>query len=192
LSKSCACVSGQVKCGTSCIDPSSNRQYCGAKDGCVGAAACKATEACVDGSCKLLCATGQVACGDACIDPQTNPNYCGASDPCGTNPGSKCGANHVCVAGACQPVCPLICDGSCIDPQTNPAHCGKSSCTPITSCTACVAGECKTWVICGDGKTNCSGTCVDTAGNDNNNCGACGRTCSTQCQSGVCPPPVQD
>jgi hypothetical protein len=34
--------------------------------------------------------------------------------------------------------------------------------------------------------TNCSGRCVNLAGSDSHNCGACSNQCSGQCVGGQC------
>lgn len=61
--------------------------------------------------------------------------------------------------------------------------CGKVSLAPDAS----VDAPLRDAVACTSDQTDCSGTCVETA-NDNNNCGGCGLTCtgSTSCSSGHC------
>src|SRR4029079_7253622 len=53
------------------------------------------------------------------------------------------------------------------------ASCAK----PTTSGTSCATGQ-----------TDCSGQCINTKGNDPQNCGACGKTCGagSTCQAGAC------
>ena len=62
---------------------------------------------------------------------------------------------------------------------------------PLLGCTAGAGGTCSP--ACGDGRTCCSGTCVNT-NNDPKNCGACGSTCGTFCSGGQCtqPPCTRD
>lgn len=48
------CATGTVRCGDSCIDPLTNRSFCGARGDCNGmnaGARCAATEQCLNGSC---------------------------------------------------------------------------------------------------------------------------------------------
>ena len=46
-----SCPAGEYACGGRCIDPKSDRVYCGAAADCSGATACRANEACQNGTC---------------------------------------------------------------------------------------------------------------------------------------------
>jgi hypothetical protein len=51
------CGTGAVLCGGNCVDPSTNRAYCGARGDCAGANAgttCTATELCLNGECRYF------------------------------------------------------------------------------------------------------------------------------------------
>ncbi|MFO7179972.1 MAG: hypothetical protein DIU78_014835 [Pseudomonadota bacterium] len=103
-----SCPSPLIVCNGTCVDPESDRNYCGASDGCgndMGDAGdvCADGEICVDGTCVLSCPDTLVACGGSCVDPDSSPDYCGASGDCeGANAGVACDADEACVAGQCQ------------------------------------------------------------------------------------------
>jgi len=46
-----SCPAGEYACGGRCIDPASDPVYCGAAANCSGATACRANEACTNGTC---------------------------------------------------------------------------------------------------------------------------------------------
>jgi hypothetical protein len=208
-----SCQAGQVACNGSCIDPSNNRQYCGATLGCgVGDAgsagtACAAGKVCAAGVCALSCPVGLLDCNGTCIDPSTDRQYCGATPGCGlgdagSSAGATCAAGQVCSAGSCRLSCQqglLTCGDTCIDPLTSRSFCGASANCDVdagTTGTACAEGEvcsagtCR--LSCQPGLLSCGGKCIDpstdrqfcgaTAG-----CGADGGTTGTPCADGqVC------
>jgi hypothetical protein len=151
------CPLGQIVCGGTCVDPSTDRMYCGAGNDCMGANAgtpCPAGQICQNSTCQTSCTAGQVVCGGACVDPMSSRQFCGAVGDCsGANAGAICGAGQVCTAGTCVAVpCPtgqIVCGGGCIDPATNPQFCGASGACMSTQAGAvcrfdqyCSAGRC--------------------------------------------------
>lgn len=135
------------------------------------------------------CTALQVACGGACVDVTTDARHCGAC-------GNACGAEHVCVAARCQPVCPNgqnLCGTACVDLQNDQSHCGDcgTRCPPGR---VCIEGACE--VECGPGGSPCEGASEDGGKTlscvnlelDRSNCGGCGNACPTGhlCRGGVC------
>ncbi|MDF1562486.1 MAG: hypothetical protein P1V51_05555 [Deltaproteobacteria bacterium] len=205
-----ACPAGQLLCGGFCVDPLTDRTYCGATD-CAGGAAgitCPAGMVC-DGTglCRLECRVDLVACEGVCIDPLTDRAHCGATGDClGANAGAACPAGTVCDGtGQCLAVCAggrVSCGGQCVDPLLDAQYCGAlGSCSGASAGTNCSAlgevcdgtGQCAT--TCQGGAIACDGTCVD-ASTDTRYCGASGacgpgergEVCDPGevCQSGVC------
>jgi hypothetical protein len=182
------CAAGLVECGGACIDPLTDRGFCGASQNCEGPAAgsvCDDTEVCSGGTCQTNCTGGTLLCDGRCADPDYDPDYCGATADCaGENAGEVCATNEVCDQGACRSECGpdnLVCGSSCIDPMTNPNFCGASDdCTDgnagevCAAGSACVDGTCQP--NCPEGQIICNGQCVDPMTNPNF-CGASG-TCT--------------
>ncbi len=159
------CASGQVNCGGTCIDPTSDRENCGALGDCVSTTndtansagvSCATGQVCTKnalgkGTCAVSCVAGQIECGGTCIDPQIDPNFCGAVGSCVADgkttggvpdsPGTTCPNGQLCSKGACVPNCPvgqIDCGGKCVDPQTDNAFCGASgACTGTAIGTDC-------------------------------------------------------
>ncbi|MEQ9080020.1 MAG: hypothetical protein RLP09_39525, partial [Sandaracinaceae bacterium] len=198
------CPGGQIICGGRCVDPSSDRVYCGAAGDCTGVndgVTCSAGQVCAAGSCELSCPAGQIDCGGRCVDPDTNRAFCGASGDCsGANVGVTCGAGETCAMGACTASCgaPLTdCSGSCTDTRVDPSNCGGcgAACPGVTNATSvCATSTCN--YVCDSGFADCNvssadGCEVDVAG-DVSNCGGCGVTCpgatnaSAACAMGAC------
>jgi hypothetical protein len=205
------CPPGQVNCSGTCVDPSNDRQYCGATAGCgVGDAGsagliCGAGKVCSLGLCADSCHQDLVICGGTCINPQTDRQHCGATTGCGNDAGSAgsaCAAGQVCSVGLCGLSCQaglVDCGGTCIDPASDRQHCGATAgCgadggTTGTACAdgqVCTGGTCR--LSCQQNLVNCGGKCIDpttdrqfcgaTAG-----CGADGGTTGTACADGkVC------
>ena len=150
------CPEGQIECGGECVDPNTNRVYCGARGVCVGPSSgreCPGGEICNGGICVLNCPTNHIECGGTCADPMTSIQYCGATGDCrGTNGGLQCTGGEYCRGGACVTECtaPLVvCSNACVDPFTNRAFCGATGdCmgtntgTVCASTHSCVAGRC--------------------------------------------------
>ena len=159
---SCAltCQQGLLDCGGTCIDPQTDRTFCGASADCQGANAgetCDPGELCSAGSCGLSCQQGLVDCNGTCVDPQSDRAFCGASADCqGQNAGETCGPSEVCADGSCELSCPqgqIVCDDSCTDPLTDHDHCGASG-----DCLGPNAGE-----TCGATEACFNGSCVMVA-----------------------------
>lgn len=199
-----SCPGGLVACSGTCIDPQTNRDFCGAR-ACDGAGSgglggnsgdsfgekCEADELCIEGACQVGCSQGQLVCGGACIDPETSPLFCGATDCSLTDgEGVACESGQACVAGVCQTSCPgaqLVCDGACINPSTDREHCGATDCGVEESSgeaceegQVCVLGACAT--SCPAGQIVCAGKCIDPD-TDANHCGA--TDCNAVPTSGV-------
>jgi hypothetical protein len=102
----CQCPTGFVNCGGTCVDPNTNRDFCGATGTCMGANAgrvCPVGQICIGGACGSTCGTGAVLCGGNCVDPQSNRAFCGARADCaGPNAGRACTATELCIDGECR------------------------------------------------------------------------------------------
>jgi hypothetical protein len=107
--------------------------------------------------------------------------------------GRTCAAGQVCSMGACVANCRAglsDCNGSCRDLQNDPASCGMcgNACAPApNSIPVCAAGSCR--VLCtagfGDCDNNPANGC-ETALDNANNCGSCGRRCAPANGAGSC------
>jgi hypothetical protein len=136
-------------------------------------------------------------CGDTCVDLQTDLNNCGACM-------AACGGAKVCVQGKCQDACPpgsTRCTDKCVSTdvdRTNCGMCGKA----CAGNEVCAKGKCAAsceavgYLTCMgmSGMLDAGGAmnCVD-ARSDQNNCGACGKTCLAveACSNGLCCPTGQ-
>jgi sulfatase modifying factor 1 len=166
------CDAGFVVC-SACVDPSTDRHYCGASGNCQGLNAgtmCPSDTACESGAC--VCTPGLLECGGSCIDPLTNSPYCGASGNCqGASAGTTCPSGTACSGGIC--VCILECGGSCIDPLTSSQYCGATSpCTGPNAGVSCPSGE-----LCSGG--SCGAASCAPGGAGLGNCGAGSESCCT-------------
>jgi 6-phosphogluconolactonase (cycloisomerase 2 family) len=182
------CELGFVECNGSCINPETDRTYCGAMADCEDANAgttCQDGEICDGtGQCALSCQDGLVDCGGTCINPETDRLFCGAGPDCSADPGLVCGSGEICNAGACELSCQaglVKCNGTCTDPMTDRTFCGAGPDCEIDPGETCAdgficdgAGVCA--LSCQAGLTECNGTCTDTRF-DPNNCGGCGVAC---------------
>ncbi len=163
-----SCPGGQIACNGACIDPATDRTYCGASADCAGA---NAGTTCEDGfvcngagSCELSCQSGLVDCNGTCIDPDTDRTYCGASADCaGANAGTTCDSGFVCNgAGSCALSCQsglTDCSGTCValDTDENCGACGNAcgptatcvsgSCVPVNVVTFAFTGAAQTFVV---------------------------------------------
>lgn len=209
------CTTGEIACGRSCRDLTTDPRSCG---GC--GLACGGADVCDLGACSASCSGGRVACDGGCRDLASDPLHCGAC-------GHRCDAG-VCSAGRCVTSCEIglfRCGGACVDRRSDPRNCGACghACAPGESCiggtcsagcpagfSACPEGcralssdhqscgacgkACEPGQVCsagtcvascGGGLTECAGGCHDLR-SDAAHCGACGNTCSTSCVDGVC------
>src|SRR5262249_46172497 len=121
-----SCQADLVNCDGTCINPQSDRNYCGASGDCHGTnpgSTCLDGKVCASGRCALSCQAGLVNCDGTFIHPHGLPIYCGASGDCqGTNAGSTCIDGQVCSSGRCAPSCQaglVNCNGTCINPQSD-------------------------------------------------------------------------
>jgi len=85
---SAACASGLAKCGTSCVDLSTDKNNCG-----LCGDVCANNQVCNSSMC--ACASGTSDCNGTCADLQT------ANANCGTC-GNACSAGTVCTNGVCN------------------------------------------------------------------------------------------
>jgi hypothetical protein len=151
-----SCPSPFVACDQTCIDPSSSRQHCGARDDCRGpnaGAACAGGQRCDRGACVLTCQAALIACEGACVDPSSSPRHCGARGDClGANAGAACADGTTCTGGSCAPPCGppnQLCGDACVLVATDPAHCGGCA-LACAAGEACVGGVCREARRCSD------------------------------------------
>jgi hypothetical protein len=138
-----------VLCGGKCVDPSSDRTFCGAQGDCAGpndGTTCSSGEVCTGGTCQASCLAGQVLCGGKCVDPSSDRTFCGAQGDCaGANDGTTCGSGEVCTGGSCQASClagQVLCGGKCVDPSSDRTFCGaQADCAGPNDGVACSAQE---------------------------------------------------
>ena len=168
-SSSTQCKAGEVLCnGTTCVNPNTNVNFCGASGNCQGANAgtnCRAlgmacqNGACVEGS-SAQCTSSQVLCNGTCINPSTSASYCGASGNCqGSHAGQKCASGQTCQSGTCKTSSSgTTCAATCPSGQA----CYEGKCMPNETSTSC-------------GIASCTGTTVNTCNNPAH-CGGCGPT----------------
>jgi uncharacterized protein (TIGR03382 family) len=114
-------------------------------------------------------------CGSTC-SPNCDGKECGG-DGCGGTCGS-CGSGESCDGGTCVSTCSPDCSGK----ECGGDGCG-GSCGSCNADRVCSSGSC----VCGDGLTECGGSCVDTSSNIEH-CGQCGNGCGSNetCSSGTC------
>lgn len=93
------CSSGRISCSDACINPSEDRDFCGASGDCMGTARgtqCRADQICNGGQCR--CEEGFQECGDTCVNINLHPLHCGA---CGVACGVVANTTAVCSGGSC-------------------------------------------------------------------------------------------
>ena len=110
---------------------------------------------------------------DLCLNIDLPPGELGSTqtaEACTANAVAACKNGGIFITEP-DPECPGGCDPACTGGQV------------------CEDGTC----VCPAGTTDCSGTCIDTSG-DEANCGGCGNACaaSETCENGVCTPPACD
>lgn len=193
-----SCPSGQTRCGSTCIDTSSDANHCGAC-GMVCAGRTNSTVNCAMGRCTYTCRMGYGDCDrdatngcEASLDSAMNCGACGvvcsgANPVCDSNMGR-------CVSG-CGPL--TRCGSSCVDLTTNAANCG--SCGMVcpsgaNAAPACAAGRCG--LSCNPGYGDCDGNAANGCETNLNtsavHCGRCMNACpaaanaSPVCSAGSC------
>ncbi len=183
-----ACASDQTRCGSVCVDTTTDPSNCGACGrNCCAGTLCSAGVCVVScGSARTLCGPGPADAGCAspgvCVDTASDIANCGAC-------GMRCATGEVCSAGRCVMACTSVqtrCGSSCVDLTTDDNNCGACG-TVCPSAQRCSAGVCI--ARCSVPQLFCGGSCVDTR-SDNNNCGACGAPCcaGNACSAGRCVP----
>lgn len=155
-----SCPVDEVVCDDECVNPLSDRQYCGAlacEDDASDGEICQDGEICVDGACETSCPGTLLVCDDTCVDPSHDESFCGAT-ACGDDAtdGEVCDVSELCVSGVCQLSCGpdlIACDNACVDPLGDPDYCGATNCAESggrgVACNdeqACVIGECREFV----------------------------------------------
>ena len=108
---SIACGAGQMVCGTSCVNTTSDPNNCG---GCF--IPCSTGQICQNSQCG--CQAGLLDCNGACVP--SDASHCGS---CTT----VCGANQVCSNNACSSDCgaQTLCGTACVDTASSNANCGS-------------------------------------------------------------------
>jgi hypothetical protein len=171
-----------VDCGGSCTTKCTTSQHCGTAADC-------AASACVNGTCVGSCSPGTKQCLDNGVQTCDSSGKWGTAVGCSAEKEyCRSGACEACSAGTanCNPADTLGCEtnlnanGTCGTTCANATACGANQ--------ACSAGACK----CTGGLALCNSVCVNTAGSDPKNCGACGHSCQSTaanaCIAGVCQP----
>ncbi|MDQ3178481.1 MAG: MopE-related protein, partial [Actinomycetota bacterium] len=177
------CPSGQIACGTRCVDPMTDLAYCGASGSCAGidsGTACGPGQLCSMGTCAPTCDAALALCDGRCRDLSNDPMYCGdCTGACLSGPN----AAPVCVAGGCRIFCePSFgdCDANAgtgceADLLSSPMHCGRcgGTCPGEPDATrACAAGACGA-LTCDVGFQDCDGD----LGTGGNGCETSGASC---------------
>ncbi|MBQ9394683.1 MAG: hypothetical protein IJU23_04090 [Proteobacteria bacterium] len=178
-----SCKPGEVLCPGSCINPNTNKEFCGADPSCSSYIPCSDFEDCVEGKCvQSSCPhEGESICTineqNLCINIHgDDPNHCGA---CGAScSDTETAKTDGCSDGKCIYFCKenLINCGSdteplCLSPdqlKSDPLHCGK--------CNA----KCKNNELCQDGKCIVN-SCKNNECLYNNSCTNHKEHCGTQC-----------
>ena len=189
----CRCQDGLVLCGEqgakSCIDPKTDRKYCGARGLCnsstmtsnnYAGVKCGDNEICKDGKCS--CKAGYLKCDGKCVSTRSDMS-CGDTEFCGEL--VNCAeSSRVCNSTTYKCECPknyVECNGDCINPKVSGTHCGaRGRCNDDSeesnhfkgyNCvdkgevckvdTGDEDGKCAS--SCPEGFINCNGECVDQA-----------------------------
>lgn len=188
----CRCQDDLVLCGEqgakSCIDPKTDRKYCGARGLCNSSTMtsdnyagmkCGEHEKCVDGECR--CAAGYLKCNGKCISV-TSDTSCGKTESCDKLVNCQ-ERGRVCINYECKCSKDYVeCNGECINPNVSGTHCGArgdcnndseesldykgDNCAKKNEVCKIIdngVGEAKCASSCPEGLINCNGECVDQA-----------------------------
>jgi hypothetical protein len=193
------CPPNQVACSGDCIDPKTERRFCGASADCLGenqGRTCAPGEYCADGVCSTMCPLE--LCGDLCIDTRFDPRHCGKCNArCELDDANAACVDGKCVIAACREGFG-DCDGDPLNGCETDIHASQRHCGSCGN--ACQAGEvcnelgvCK--LTCQKGLIDCGGVCTDPS-IDREFCGAsddclgenAGTLCAADefCLDGVC------
>jgi hypothetical protein len=162
------CDTGDVSCGGSCVDVSTDSSNCG--------------------QCGVTCAATQSCCNYVCVEVSSDSENCGScGNKClGGAKGQTC-LNSVCTCMTGETLCSSA--GGCIDTATNENNCG--ACQKVCSTNeGCTGGKC----TCMAPYTSCpsgSGSVCTNTSSDSSHCGSCGTVCSGGRQCGGSPPSCQ-
>jgi hypothetical protein len=150
-----SCPVAQIDCGGMCINPLTDRGYCGASGACgagggSAGAVCGAGTVCTGGTCQPSCMSPYIDCGGICADPRNDPQHCNGCSPCPAVPNatvdfcaaSTCGI-ATCAAGFadCNGTVSDGCEVDKLDDDQNCGTCGHvcDVATPICRAGLCVA-----------------------------------------------------
>jgi len=198
-----ACGTGFADCdGSAASGCETNTQTDSTNCGACGRT-CGAGQVCSRGVCATTCATPLTTCSSGgasyCANTTIDPANCGACGRACALPNasaSGCGAGACTVQtcatgfGDCNGTASDGCETNLLTSSASCGACGRA-CTLANATAACGAGACAI-TACATGFFNCNGTASDgcevNLQADNNNCGACGRTCAAGqvCSSGAC------
>jgi hypothetical protein len=202
------CPAGLVRCGTACVDVTSDPLHCGACDESCGAAVADGTlpvgSSCVDGTCGCPPSRPDV-CDGRCVNLQVDTQRCGPT--CGD--AVTCAQGEECTAGTCAArECPEDtdpCMDECVDIDDDVRHCGGcadgdgADCRSVlyaedTEAPTCESGTCE----CAPGFLECDfegRMCLDP-NTSIDACGSCDISCTFgaelcvdgECQANPCEP----
>jgi hypothetical protein len=187
------CAASQTVCKSGCADVATDPRNCGrCEKSCLG------SEYCSKGLCVTACAQGETKCGQSCVNLGTDRANCGVC-------GKACAGAEECMNGFCKCTSPnKVCDGTCQSLTNNRSNCGACG-TRCVNQLVCKTRECgcsgskqvcpNMPTVCVSNLNDCcpgdSVWCNDHCVNlktDNNNCGSCGKNCSStqRCSGGTC------
>jgi hypothetical protein len=139
------CAAGLMACGTVCVDPLSDPNYCGATT--CSKNPCSSGQVCYAGMCQASCPLRWLECAGGCVLPDYNQLYCGSSGNCQTaDVGVQCQAGQVCSGGYCSTTCmppAELCGGTCADKSNDPFNCGFCGNKCYLGQHLCVQGACQ-------------------------------------------------
>jgi hypothetical protein len=169
-----SCVSPNTNCSGACTNLANDPANCG-----TCGKVCAAGQICSAGVCSSSCTAGLTNCCGKCVDITSDPNNCGGCDP------SACSSGTTGSGGAGGA-------GGATASSASSTTGGNAACMTFKKCTGatpvCSSCNCISSQACmAQGKTDCSGACVDLA-SDAKNCGKCGNLClnGQTCSAGMC------
>ncbi len=197
------CADDQIICDGNCVNPKTDKAFCGAQNGCSGENAGEVCGADFD------CQNSQCVCNDStkskcmhadgwiCTDPKSDNTYCGCSE---SNSGMDCSSLANIESGSCDAdVCTFTCDTAHDDCNhdvsdgceadlndiDNCGACGHICSTDNATSASCVDGACK--IICNPDAKLFNEKCI-VLDSDNENCGWLGNACNENqiCRNGLC------